>query len=126
MTSPTQEMPSVSLLMTLRDRLTPLQDHLSLPHLACLFTIAVEPGLSINDLGKRIGAPQPSASRYASSLLGRYQEPEGKSLGPLLMQEINREDPRRRALHLSDRGFEIVAEFCHGLRLICENDIEEA
>ena len=125
MNSLTQEMPSASLLMTLRDRLIPLQDHLSLPHLACLFTIAVEPGLSINDLGKRIGVPQPSASRYASTLLGRYQEPEGKSLSSLLIQEINQDDPRRRALHLSDQGREIVTTLCQGLRLISENEIQE-
>ena len=114
---PRWQPPDSGLMIAFRDRLTPLQHQLSLSHLVCLFTIAAEPGLSINDLGARIGAPQASASRYASILLGRYQGPDGKAITPLIVQKINEDDPRRRALHLSDLGQEIIGSLCNGLSL---------
>ena len=95
-------------LIALRDALTPLQDQFNLSHLVCLLTIGAEPGLSVKDLADRTRAPQASASRYVSILLGRYQGPEGKFPAPLISQEISKEDPRRRALFLNDQGKTIV------------------
>jgi DNA-binding MarR family transcriptional regulator len=91
--------------------LGPIQKELSLPQLLTLLQIAVNPGLSVNDLAEKLGVPQQTASRHVSGLLGRYQgAPAGSDLAerstldPLIVQEINQNDPRSRALFVSEQG----------------------
>lgn len=80
-------------------------DGLGLPHLVCLIRIALEPGLSVNDLADRTGFPQQSVSRYLGLLLGRYQfDTLSPSFVPLVDQRIHPGDPRRRALYLTEAG----------------------
>jgi DNA-binding MarR family transcriptional regulator len=85
--------------------LVPVEETLGLPLLLALAAIAREPGLSVNDLADRIGAPQQSASRYVATLQGRYAMP-GRDLGPvpLVAIEVSSTDPRKRALHLTRTG----------------------
>jgi len=94
----------------LRDALKTMQDDLSLPELVALLSVAAEPGLSVNDLAERIGAPQQSTSRFVAVLLRRYtsqtQSPDPR---PFIVQTVSPDDPRRRALHLADRGKEVLA-----------------
>jgi DNA-binding MarR family transcriptional regulator len=97
-----------SRLLRLRSALAPLQEQFSLAHLVSLMTIAAEPGLSVNELAERTGSPQASASRYVSVLLGRYQSEGLEPAVPLITQEISSDDPRRRALFLSDDGLDTV------------------
>lgn len=94
----------------LRDALTELQGSMSLAQLVALITIAMEPGLSVNDLGDRLQIPQQTASRHVAVLTGRYHgELSDAPLEPLIVQQINTSDPRKRALFLSPAGDEIVA-----------------
>jgi DNA-binding MarR family transcriptional regulator len=100
---------SLSEVARLREALLKVGDELSLPMLTALLSIALEPGISVNDLADRIGVPQQSASRYVALLLGRYQTPTGSSVkAPLIYQEINTEEPRKRALHLLPKGRALV------------------
>lgn len=92
----------------LNDALLPVRDQLNLAHLASLLAIAAEPGLSVNDLAERVAVPQPSASRFVSVLIGRYQSPDGPPPVPLIIQEVSTVDPRRRALFLNEQGQEII------------------
>jgi DNA-binding MarR family transcriptional regulator len=104
-------------LQALLSALVPVQSQLSLPLLLALMTLAAEPGLSVNELAERLRAPQQTASRYASILLGRYPNPvAGPPLSPLLSQEINAGDPRKRALFLTNAGFEIVTSLLRASR----------
>lgn len=93
-----------SQLIALRDALATLHDQLSLPQLTCLFAIAAEPGLSVNELAQRTGLPQATASRHVSTLLGRYQEIQHDVPSPLIAQQISSANPRRRSLHLTPSG----------------------
>ena len=80
---------------------------LSLPSLIVLLAVAEEPGISVNDVADRAGLPQQTASRHVAMLQGRYQSLSGTNpwvLKPLLSQEINVADPRRRALFLTSNG----------------------
>ncbi|WP_288142168.1 MarR family winged helix-turn-helix transcriptional regulator [Mesorhizobium sp.] len=92
----------------LNSALRPVRDQLNLAHLASLLTIAAEPGLSVNDLAERVAVPQPSASRFVSVLIGRYQSSDGVPPIPLIAQEVSTDDPRRRALFLNAHGHEVV------------------
>jgi len=85
----------------------------SLPQLIALLQIALEPGLSVNELADRIGVSQQTASRYVAALLGRYQDVtnaaeavrgDRSKLDPLINQTISQVDPRRRALFISGDG----------------------
>ena len=100
-------------LSNLRDALEPVMlEGLSIEVLSALLTIALEPGISVNELADRLHAPQQTASRYASILLGRYQEPtvtKEPPKDPLVTQEVHATDPRKRAMFLTDRGEEFVA-----------------
>jgi DNA-binding MarR family transcriptional regulator len=90
---------------------------LSLPQLVTVLTIALEPGLSVNDLAERLKIPQQSASRHVSVLLGRYQlAAEDATRPPLIEQTINPRDPRKRALYLTARGRDEVAALAADLR----------
>ncbi len=100
--------PDLSRLVALRAALLPLQEQISLAQLVSLLTIAAEPGLSVQGLADRMGAPQASASRYVSVLLARYQGPGEKPPKPFIKQEVSTDDPRRRALFLNDHGRELV------------------
>jgi DNA-binding MarR family transcriptional regulator len=92
-------------LTAMREALRSVQEALGLPQLVCLLTIALEPGLSVNELAERTGYPQQSASRYAALLLGRYENPVGQNISsPLIEQTINPSDPRKRSLHLTRSG----------------------
>ena len=82
---------------------------LSLEVLLALLTIALEPGLSVNELADRLHVPQQTASRYAAVLLGRYSRTStagGQAAKwPLVFrQEVHADDPRKRAMFLTDRG----------------------
>lgn len=85
-----------------------VQAELSLPQLVALLTIAVEPGLSVNDLADRIGLPQQTASRYVAILLGRYETPGQSPPHPLISQGVSEDDPRKRALFLTGLGENLV------------------
>jgi DNA-binding MarR family transcriptional regulator len=86
-----------------------VQDDLSLPQLVALLAIGSTPGLSVNELAERIGAPQQSTSRYVSVLTGRYADPAiGGDSRPFITQEVKQDDPRSRALYLAERGRETV------------------
>lgn len=92
------------------DAIGPLQDQLALVQFSALLAIASEPGISVNELAARIGVPQPSASRYAAILMARYQAPEGAVPTMLATQEVNEDDPRRRALFLTEEAWEFLAK----------------
>lgn len=96
-------------LETLRSAITEVGDDLSLSQLVAFLTIAIEPGLSVNELADRIGLPQQSASRHASVLLGRYQSISGEPRIPLILQGISGVDSRKRALFLTEHG-ELLAK----------------
>jgi DNA-binding MarR family transcriptional regulator len=97
-------------LEVIRKALLGLPTGLSLEHAIALLTIALEPGLSVNDLADRIRCPQQSASRYASALLGRYRSLVSEiDRDPLIVQQINPDDPRRRALFLNENGRQVIA-----------------
>ncbi len=86
-----------------------LQSELNLPQLVALLSVAIEPGLSVNDLADRVAVPQQTASRYVAVLLGRYESASGQ--GPrhaLISQGVNDEDPRKRALFLTEYGAEMI------------------
>lgn len=95
-------------LCNVRDALMAVQSELSLPQLVALLTIALEPGLSVNDLADRIGLPQQTASRYVAVLLGRYETPGQSPLHPLISQAVSEDDPRKRALFLTAAGQALV------------------
>lgn len=101
--------------------LEPAQQELSLPQLLALGRIAVEPGLSVNELAERLNCPQQTASRHVAALLGRYQtlpldsEPQTRSaLEALIVQEISQVDPRRRALFISQHGQALLQNMLSG------------
>lgn len=82
---------------------------LSLPQLTALLTIAMRPGLSVNDLADDNGFTQQTASRYVSVLSGRYQSFDtAEPSEALITQSVNESDPRRRALHLTEAGQHLV------------------
>lgn len=91
-----------------------LEPDLNLPLAVTLIAIAREPGLSVGELGERIGSPQQTTSRYVAILQGRYEtNPSGEggfSRNPLISLEISKQDPRKRALFLTDNGVKRVAE----------------
>jgi DNA-binding MarR family transcriptional regulator len=85
-------------------------EHIGLPSLICLLQIALDEGVSVSDLAERVRAPQQSVSRYVSILLGRYQNSVSPApIEPLIEQRINSADPRKRSLHLTRAGAELVA-----------------
>jgi len=105
-------------LKALRDALAPIQTSVNLPMLMALLSLAVEPGLSVNELADRTGTSQQTASRHASILMGRYESEflnaaNGK---PLIAQEIHPVDPRKRALFLTDAGWKLIASFLQNQR----------
>jgi DNA-binding MarR family transcriptional regulator len=94
----------------IRAALVSVDESLTLPVLISLLTIALEPGLSVNDLADRIHVPQQSASRYSSILLGRYQNAlSNDEKEPLIAQTVNETDPRKRALYLTSKGRALIA-----------------
>lgn len=82
---------------------------LSLPQLLLLLIIAEKPGLSVNELSELTSLSQPVASRTLGILMGRYEGSEGTSV-QLVDQRINNQDPRRRALFLTEEGETLVKE----------------
>lgn len=77
--------------------------------LLALLTIALRPGLSINELAEALNMPQQSASRYASILLGRAEDQLAALIkSPYISQSINDQDPRKRALNLTAAGIEFL------------------
>jgi DNA-binding MarR family transcriptional regulator len=101
------------LLSQFREALKPVAvEGLSLEVLTALLTIALEPGLSVNELADRLNVPQQTASRHAAVLLGRYQDVHAtdgqRPKWPLVVQEVHANDPRRRAMFLTERGNEFV------------------
>lgn len=101
---------AASELTDLRDALAELQGSLSLAQLIALMTVAIEPGISVNELGDRLRVPQQSASRHVAVLTGRYQsELSDAPLDALIVQQINETDPRKRALYLTPAGDKLIA-----------------
>lgn len=98
---------SVEAIGCLRAVLAAVPQGLGLGPLGALLAVAVEAGLSVNDLAERIGAPQQTASRYVAQLMGRYQESAEPPV-PLLEQRVSVDDPRRRALFLTSDGLAAV------------------
>ena len=97
-------------LADLRLALAPVQTTLSLPMVVALLTLAIEPGLSVNELAERTGTSQQTASRHVSILMGRYEtQILGPDAPPLIVQEIHTRDPRKRALFLTEAGWAFVA-----------------
>lgn len=97
-------------LQTMQSALATVQGDVSLPQLVALLTVAVEPGLSVNDLADRTGSPQQTASRYVSILLGRYETAAGSGPSqPLISQGVSNDDPRKRALFLTEAGAQLVS-----------------
>ena len=79
------------------------------PTLLALLTIALRPGLSINELAEALQLPQQSASRYASILLGRVEDQLSDLIkSPYIAQSINDQDPRKRALNLTQAGLDYL------------------
>jgi DNA-binding MarR family transcriptional regulator len=79
--------------------------HLTLIMLA----VARAPGLSVNELADVVKMPQQTVSRHVAVLQGRYQSPTLSSQSsfvrnPLLAIEVSKNDPRRRAIHLTEDG----------------------
>lgn len=102
--------PTAPELANLRDALAALQGSLSLAQLIALMTVAIEPGISVNELGDRLRIPQQSASRHVAVLTGRYQsELSDAPLDALIVQQINETDPRKRALYLTPAGDKLIA-----------------
>jgi DNA-binding MarR family transcriptional regulator len=97
-------------LLRLREALAPMQGTVSLPVLIAVLTIATDPGISVNELGEKMGTPQQTASRHVAMLTGRYEVPGqvAESFEPLVAQEIHPEDPRKRALFLTDAGRKFI------------------
>jgi len=91
-------------LTRLKSGLETVQAELSLHLLIALITIAARPGLSVNDLADELKVPQQTASRYVAMLLARYQNVSTSLQVPLIAQQISEEDPRKRALTLTDQG----------------------
>jgi DNA-binding MarR family transcriptional regulator len=81
---------------------------LPMPCLLALLTVALKPGLSVNELSETLGMPQQTASRNASILLGRYEVPSSAVKTPFILQSINDEDPKKRALELTNAGKEYL------------------
>jgi DNA-binding MarR family transcriptional regulator len=103
-------------LVSLRAVLAAAQTTLSLSQLPVLIAVALEPGLSVNDLAERVGAPQQTASRYASVLLGRYEDvSRAESVAALLKQDVSVKDPRSRALYLTDHGWQVIGKLLTAL-----------
>jgi DNA-binding MarR family transcriptional regulator len=102
----------LSRLMNIRSALTSVQEKLALTQIVTLLTVALEPGISVNELAERTGMPQQSASRHAAVLLGRYQNSlSAEPLEPLITQLVNIDDPRKRALFLTAAGVSLVRKF---------------
>lgn len=100
-------------LIAVSSALKHVQAELSLGQVVALIAIATEPGLSVNELAERLQIPQQSASRHVAALLGRYQTEPAESrsrASALIKQEINPEDPRRRALSVSEGGRKLLEE----------------
>jgi DNA-binding MarR family transcriptional regulator len=98
--------------LAIRDALLALHKQMSLSQLVALLTIHSYPGLSVNDLADALDVPQQSASRHVAFLTGRYQlEPADQPPEAFVMQQINHNDPRSRALYLTDEGLSLVNKF---------------
>jgi DNA-binding MarR family transcriptional regulator len=103
---------SLSKLRDFRSALLSVQQQLSLPQVTALLTIGLEPGLSVNELADRLDIPQQTASRHVAILTGRYQSPQhDQAISPLVEQRINFDDPRRRALSLTQDGLRLMHGF---------------
>lgn len=97
-------------LEAMRRVLIDVQGTLSLAQLVALMTVAIEPGLSVNELAERLKIPQQTASRHVAVLTGRYQSDLAEApLDALIAQQINEGDPRKRALYLTPEGQEFIA-----------------
>lgn len=101
-------------LQGLIDALSPYQGTINLPLLISLMMVARNEGLSVNELAEQVGIPQQTASRYVSVLSGRY-EGTNISTDPLLSQVISTDDPRRRAMYLTDAGKQMLSRITGAL-----------
>jgi DNA-binding MarR family transcriptional regulator len=93
----------------LADALQPTTEVIGLVHLVALLIIGSRPGISVNELAESLAIPQQTASRHVSLLLARYQSPAYPGLtDPLIVQEVHSQDPRSRALKLTEAGIQLV------------------
>lgn len=107
-------------LQRLRNTFQRVQDQLGLPQVICLLAIAETPGLSVNDLSARTSIPQQSASRHVAILLGRYQDAHARtSPTAFIEQRVSSADPRKRALFMTDAGYDLVRQ------LLFEDNVQD-
>jgi DNA-binding MarR family transcriptional regulator len=96
-----------------------IDGELSLPLVLALVAVASQPGISINGLAKCIQVPQQTASRYVAILQGRYQLANASVnpfvAKPLLSLQVSTNDPRRRALFVTQQGNDILKEITNQL-----------
>lgn len=90
------------------EALRPWQSAISLSQALALIVIARHPGLSVNELAEKLDQPQQTVSRHVAILLGRYQTSETIEPRAFIRQEINLNDPRSRALSLSEDGHTLL------------------
>ncbi|WP_374189475.1 MarR family transcriptional regulator [Rhizobium rhizogenes] len=111
-------------LLALYSALDEAGDEFSLPVLRALVTIAIQPGLSINELAERLGVPQQSASRYAAVLLGRYSSQMSQGTGiALVAQAVNPDEPRKRSLYLTPAGLDRIQRISNGMTARGESNV---
>jgi len=90
---------------------------LGISELTALLAIAANPGLSVNEMAAELAVPQQTASRHIRNLADRqkgitagtfFELRYGPARDPLVVQEINPMEPRRRALYLTTVGHDVV------------------
>lgn len=98
--------------------LSQLDRNLSVPQIKMLLEIAMAPGLSVNEMSERTSIPQQTVSRNLGILQGRYM-PVGADAGyqpkTLISMTISTDDPRRRALYLTEDGAAVVSLLINGI-----------
>ena len=75
------------------------------PCLTALIVVALNPGISINDLCEKLDSPQQTVSRHIGILLNRYEESTAPIVTkPFVSQNISEDDPRKRSLSITKAG----------------------
>jgi DNA-binding MarR family transcriptional regulator len=81
-----------------------------------LAVVASKPGISINHLADELLLPQQTVSRQVGQLLGRYEDAQFSK--PLLKQEINENDPKKRSLILTSAGKSVLNSLLSAIKSI--------
>lgn len=99
----------------LRAALQAVQGELSLSQLVILLLLVERPGLSIGEVAEITSLPQQTASRLILQLSGRYQIDPGGAPVEYIRQEVGDDDPRKRALFLTDKGEAVLTSIFKNL-----------